>query len=62
VSGVEGFYLANGFSGHGFQHAPIVGRLLAEMIGEGEARTIDVSSLGLERFGKGRLLDEGQVV
>lgn len=62
VSGVEGFYLANGFSGHGFQHAPIVGRLLAEMIGEGEARTVDVSSLGLERFGRGRLLDEGQVV
>jgi sarcosine oxidase subunit beta len=48
--GVEGFYLANGFSGHGFQHAPIVGKLLAEMIVDGEARTVDISSLGLERF------------
>jgi sarcosine oxidase, subunit beta len=48
--GVEGFYLANGFSGHGFQHAPIVGKLLAEMIVEGGAHTVDVSSLGLERF------------
>lgn len=48
--GVRGFYLANGFSGHGFQHAPIVGKLLAEMIVEGQARTVDISSLGLERF------------
>jgi sarcosine oxidase subunit beta len=48
--GVEGFYLANGFSGHGFQHAPIVGKLLAEMIVEGGAHTVDVSPLGLERF------------
>ena len=47
---VSGFYLANGFSGHGFQHAPIVGKLLAEMIVEGQAHTVDVSSLGLERF------------
>ena len=47
---VEGFYLANGFSGHGFQHAPIVGKLLAEMIVEGKAHTVDISSLGLERF------------
>jgi sarcosine oxidase, subunit beta len=48
--GVDGFYLANGFSGHGFQHAPIVGKLLAEMIVDGEAHTVDISSLGLERF------------
>jgi sarcosine oxidase, subunit beta len=47
---VRGFYLANGFSGHGFQHAPIVGKLLAEMIVEGRAHTVDISSLGLERF------------
>ncbi|HEU4356138.1 MAG TPA: FAD-binding oxidoreductase [Actinomycetota bacterium] len=60
--GVEGFYLANGFSGHGFQHAPVVGKLLAEMIVEGGATTVDVSSLGLERFTEGRLLPEAQVV
>jgi sarcosine oxidase subunit beta len=47
---VEGFYLANGFSGHGFQHAPIVGKLLAEMIVEGGAHTVDISTLGLARF------------
>jgi sarcosine oxidase subunit beta len=60
--GVEGFYLANGFSGHGFQHAPVVGKLLAEMIVDGGATTVDVSSLGLERFTEGRLLPEAQVV
>lgn len=59
---IEGFYLANGFSGHGFQHAPIVGKLLAEMIVQGRASTVDVSSLGLERFASGELVREGHVV
>jgi sarcosine oxidase subunit beta len=60
--GVAGFYLANGFSGHGFQHAPVVGKLLAEMVVEGEAKTVDVSGLGLERFAGGGLVSEGHVV
>jgi sarcosine oxidase, subunit beta len=60
--GVAGFYLANGFSGHGFQHAPVVGKVLAELIVEGEARTVDISSLGLERFERGDLVPEGHVV
>jgi sarcosine oxidase subunit beta len=59
---VEGLWLANGFSGHGFQHAPVVGKLLAEMIVEGAAHTVDVSSLGLERFERGDLVVEGHVV
>jgi sarcosine oxidase subunit beta len=57
-----GLYLANGFSGHGFQHAPIVGKLLAELIVEGRARTVDVSSLGLERFERGDVVAEHHVV
>jgi sarcosine oxidase subunit beta len=60
--GVEGLYLANGFSGHGFQHAPVVGKLVAELVVEGVARTVDVSGLGLERFGSGDLVPEGHVV
>jgi sarcosine oxidase subunit beta len=59
---VAGFYLANGFSGHGFQHAPVVGKLLAELIVEGAARTVDISRLGLERFERGHLVREGHVV
>ena len=61
-SPVSGLFLANGFSGHGFQHAPVVGKLLAEMIVEGAARTVDVSALGLERFADGRLAREARVV
>jgi len=47
---IENLYLANGFSGHGYQHAPIVGKLIAEEIVLGAARTLDISSLRLERF------------
>jgi sarcosine oxidase subunit beta len=60
--GVAGFYLANGFSGHGFQHAPVVGKLLAELIVGGAATTVDISSLGLDRFEHGDLVREGHVV
>jgi sarcosine oxidase subunit beta len=59
---VAGFYLANGFSGHGFQHAPVVGKLLAELIVGGAATTVDISSLGLDRFERGDLVREGHVV
>ncbi len=62
VPGLDGLYLANGFSGHGFQQAPIVGKLLAEMIVEGRAHTVDVSSLGLDRFAAGRPIGETHVV
>jgi len=62
VTGSMGLYLACGFSGHGFQHAPIVGKLLAEMIVDGKARTVDVSRLSLERFERGDLVREAHVV
>ena len=61
-SPVRGLFLANGFSGHGFQHAPVVGKLIAELIVEGKARTVDISSLGLDRFERGDLVVEGRVV
>lgn len=62
VEGLPGLYLATGFSGHGFQHGPVVGKLLAEMIVEGAARTVDVSSLALERFVRGEPVPELLVV
>ncbi len=61
-SPVAGLLLANGFSGHGFQHAPVVGKLLAELIVDGATRTVDVSSLGLDRFERGDLVVEVRVV
>lgn len=56
--GLEGFILANGFSGHGFQHSPAVGKVIAEFIVEGRAKTIDLSALSVERFEKGELILE----
>jgi sarcosine oxidase subunit beta len=50
VEELAGFYLANGFSGHGFQHAPLVGKLLAEEITLGAARTLDIAPLRFDRF------------
>jgi len=57
-----GLWVAAGFSGHGFQHGPIAGKLLAEMIVEGAARTVDVGALAVDRFARGTLLEEGRVV
>ena len=61
-SPVDGLLLANGFSGHGFQHAPVVGKLIAELIVDGRAHTVDISSLTLDRFDRGDLVVEGRVV
>ncbi len=58
VPGLEGFILANGFSGHGFQHSPAVGKVISELILDGRATTIDVSSLSIERFERGDLILE----
>jgi sarcosine oxidase subunit beta len=58
VPGLEGFILANGFSGHGFQHSPAVGKVISELILEGKATTIDISSLSIDRFERGELILE----
>lgn len=58
---VEGFYMAVGFSGHGFMFGPITGIVMSEMI-LGEEHTIDVSMLNLNRFKTGNLLLEPSVV
>lgn len=42
-----------GFSGHGFMHGPIAGQLMAELITQGRASTVDVAALSLERFARG---------
>lgn len=61
VKNLEGFYLAIGFSGHGFMLGPMTGLLMAEQI-LGEKNTIDISKLSLERFEKGELVFEPSVV
>jgi sarcosine oxidase subunit beta len=48
--GLEDLYLANGSSGHGVMHAPALGQLLAEIILDGAAHTLDVHPLRPSRF------------
>lgn len=55
VPGIDGLYVAAGFSGHGFKMAPAIGRAMAEVV-LGRDRTIDVSRLRLSRFEEGHLL------
>lgn len=53
-SGVPGFLLCNGFSGHGVMHAPAAGLALAEMIVHGNPRSLDLAPLALRRFAEGK--------
>jgi sarcosine oxidase, subunit beta len=57
-----GFYVGAGFSGHGFMHGPITGRLLSEMILDGRAQSLDVHQLRFSRFAEGALVREENVV
>ena len=47
---LSNFVLANGFSGHGMQHAPAVGLGLAELIVDGRASSVDLAPYAIERF------------
>ena len=57
-----GFYLANGFSGHGVMHAPATGKILSDLILTGTTRLVDASLLGLDRFAAGRMIEETAVL
>lgn len=59
---LEGFALVAGFSGHGFMHGPVSGLLMAEILLDGQASTVDVNALDLARFAEGRLIHEYNVV
>jgi sarcosine oxidase len=59
---VANFYFANGFSGHGLQHSPAVGRALSELVLEGRYRTLDLARFGFSRFQSGDLSFEENVI
>lgn len=62
LPGVEGVIVAAGFSGHGFMHGPIVGKLMAEEILEGRAHSINIDDLRYERFALGKDVSEYNIV
>ena len=56
IEGVDGLYCAVGFSGHGFKLSPMVGAVMAELVTQGRATSIDselVRGLRLSRFAEG---------
>jgi glycine/D-amino acid oxidase-like deaminating enzyme len=58
----ENLVLANGFSGHGIQQSPAVGRAVAEVVLHGGYRTLDLEPFGYARVLEGRKLQEKNVV
>ncbi|TMC08837.1 MAG: FAD-binding oxidoreductase [Chloroflexi bacterium] len=61
VRDVEGFWCACGFSGHGFMQAPAVGLVLAQLLLDGRSE-VDVSRFGHDRFARGELVAERNVI
>ena len=59
VAAVPGFYLANGFSGHGVMHAPATGKIVSDLVLQGKTTIVDDATVvGFERFERGELLHE----
>lgn len=61
TEGLTGFYQINGFSGHGFQHSPAAGRILADLVA-GRDPSFDVSPFAHARFARGAVGGERYVV
>lgn len=55
---VPGFYVANGFSGHGLMMAPATGKAVSELIRLGRSETVDVSPFRADRFERGELFHD----
>lgn len=63
VDDVPGFFVANGFSGHGVMHAPATGKIVSDLILTGKTNVVDDASvLGFSRFAKGALLHETAIL
>lgn len=68
-NGIVGFHpvvrnlvFANGFSGHGIQQGPAVGRAVSELVLDGQSHSIDLARFGFQRFIEGNLCSEKNIV
>jgi len=59
---VSNFIFVNGFSGHGFQQSPAMGRGVAEWVAHGEYRSLDLSPFGYDRVAEGRKFLETAII
>jgi FAD-dependent oxidoreductase domain-containing protein 1 len=59
---VPNFFMANGFSGHGLQQSPAIGRALSELVTFGGYRTLDLRRFGYDRVLNGHAIREANVV
>jgi len=59
---VGNFLFLNGFSGHGLQQAPAMGRGTAEWIVHGGYRTLDLSAFHYDRITAGKAMIEGAII
>ena len=59
---VTNFLFLNGFSGHGLQQSPAMGRATAEWIVHGSYQTLDFSPFHYERIAAGKALVEGAII
>lgn len=59
---VRGFFLANGFSGHGVMHSPATGKIISDLVVHGKTALADISSLRPGRFIEGDLNASDSVI
>ena len=59
---VDNFYFLNGFSGHGLQQSPAMGRGTAEMLVHGHYRTLDLTQFHFDRIPAGRKIIEKAII
>jgi len=62
LGGVEDFYGAVGFSGHGLQQSPAIGKCLSELVQFGGYQTINLTCFSFDRFRTGKLVFEEEMV
>jgi len=59
---VENFFFLNGFSGHGLQQSPAMGRGTAELLVHGEYRSLDMTPFNFERIEQNRPIVEKAII